>query len=256
MFRIASWNVNSLRVRLPHVQQWLEKEQPDILALQETKVTDENFPLEAFTEMGYSAAYNGQKTFNGVATVSKTEPEIIATAITGLEDPQKRLLATRIRGITILNLYVPNGSAVGSDKYQYKLDWFGRLHPFVRKLLRVNGKMIILGDFNVAPEDRDVHDPAAWEGGVLVSEPERRELQTLLKIGFSDCFRLFEQEENSFTWWDYRAAAFRRNHGLRIDLILASKALQPHCTGSRIDLEPRKLERPSDHAPVIAEFDI
>ena len=256
MFRIASWNVNSLRVRLTQVQQWLEKEQPDVLALQETKVTDENFPVDAFTEMDYRVAYNGQKTFNGVATVSKTEPEIIATAIPGQEDPQKRVLAARIRDIMVLNLYVPNGSAVGTEKYQYKLDWLGRLHPFVRELLRKNRKMIVLGDFNIAPEDRDVHDPAEWEGSVLVSEPERRELRTLLDAGFCDSFRLFEQEENCFSWWDYRAAAFRRNRGLRIDLILASKALQANCTGSRIDRAPRQLERPSDHAPVIAEFDV
>lgn len=256
MFRIASWNVNSLRVRLDQVLQWLEKEQPDVLALQETKVTDDNFPLEAFTEPGYQAAYAGQKTFNGVATISKTEPDVIATSIPGQEDLQKRVLATRIGDLTVLNLYVPNGSAVGSDKYRYKLDWFSMLHPFVRELLHENEQMIILGDFNVAPEDRDVHDPAEWEGSVLVSEPERNELRRLLELGFYDCFRLFEQEENSFSWWDYRAAAFRRNRGLRIDLILASKALRDRCTGCRIDREPRKLERPSDHAPVIAEFDL
>lgn len=256
MFRIASWNVNSIRVRLDQVLRWLEKEQPDVLALQETKVTDDNFPVAAFMDLGYQAAYAGQKTFNGVATISKTEPDVIATSIPGQEDLQKRVLATRCRGITILNLYVPNGSAVGTDKYRYKLDWFAKLHPFVRELLQANEQMIMLGDFNVAPEDRDVHDPAEWEGSVLVSEPERKELRGLLEIGFHDCFRLFEQEESSFSWWDYRAAAFRRNRGLRIDLILASKALQSRCTGCRIDREPRKLERPSDHAPVIAEFDL
>lgn len=256
MFRIATWNVNSLRVRLPQVQQWLDKEKPDVLALQETKVTDNDFPADAFHELGYQVIYSGQKTFNGVATVSKTVPANIITALPDFDDPQKRVLCAKIDDVTVLNLYVPNGSEVGSEKYAYKLEWFSCLHALVRNLLADGKDLIVLGDFNVAPEDRDVHDPAAWEGSVLVSEPERAAFRKLLAAGFADCFRLFEQEEQSFTWWDYRAAAFRRNRGLRIDHILASRSLAPRCLNCRIDKEPRTLDRPSDHTPVIAEFDL
>ena len=256
MFRIATWNVNSLRVRLPHVLQWLKKENPDVLALQETKITDENFPTDEFTSLGYHVAFSGQKTFNGVAIASRRQPENIITSLPGIDDMQKRVLCAVINGITVLNLYVPNGSEIGSEKYAYKLYWFSHLHPFVKKLTARSGKIIILGDFNIAPEDQDVHDPAAWEGSVLVSEPERIEFRKLLAAGFVDTFRSFEQAENSFSWWDYRAAAFRRNRGLRIDHILASKNLAGKCIDCRIDTGPRKLERPSDHAPVAADFKI
>ena len=256
MFKIASWNVNSLKVRLPHVSDWLTSAQPDVLALQETKSTDENFPVEAIEELGYQVSFAGQKTYNGVAIISKEKQTLIATELPDYDDPQKRVLAAEINGVIVLDLYVPNGSEVDSEKYQYKLDWFAHLHPFVDDLLKQNPNVIILGDFNIAPEDKDVHDLVEWEGNVLVSDKERAQLQTLFNKGFVDTFRLFEQENESFSWWDYRAAAFRRNRGLRIDLILASSQLKASCVKSYIDKEPRKLERPSDHTPVIAEFDI
>ena len=256
MFKIATWNVNSLKVRLPHVLQWLESEQPDVLALQETKTTNDNFPLKEIEQAGYFVKYSGQKTYNGVATLSKSPLEIIATDIPDLEDEQRRVLLTNSNGINVLNLYVPNGSEVDSDKYRYKLNWFAKLHPFVNNLLSGNDHLIILGDFNIAPDDSDVHDPDEWEGKVLVSEPERAEFNKLLAHGLTDCFRLFAQKEKSFSWWDYRAAAFRRNRGLRIDHILASKKLSELCQKCYIDINPRKLERPSDHTPVVAEFGI
>ena len=256
MFKIATWNVNSLKVRLPHVLDWLETAQPDVLALQETKTIDDNFPLDDINAAGYQAAFIGQKTYNGVAVLCKTEPEIIASAIPDFEDEQRRVLAVNYSGVTILNLYVPNGSEVDSEKYHYKLDWFSRLHPFIQSLQQRNNKVIILGDFNIAPEDRDVHDPTGWEGSVLVSDAERSEFQKLIDAGFTDCYRIFEQAEQTFSWWDYRAAAFRRNRGLRIDHILASTELAGHCQRCYIDKEPRKLERPSDHTPVVAEFDL
>lgn len=255
MFKIATWNVNSLNVRLPHVLQWLETEQPDVLALQETKTVDEKFPIEAIETAGYHVSFAGQKTYNGVATLCKSSVETIATALPDYADEQRRVLAVNVAGIIVLNLYVPNGSEVDSDKYRYKLEWFSKLHPFIEQLLTQNERIIILGDFNIAPEDQDVHAPEEWEGKVLVSQPERDELQKIVDTGFSDCFRLFEQAEKSFSWWDYRAAGFRRNRGLRIDHILASDSLSGACRKSYIDVEPRKLERPSDHTPVVAEFE-
>ena len=256
MFRIATWNVNSLRVRLPHVLDWLQTENPDVLALQETKLPDENFPKEEFTALGYHVICSGQKTYNGVATISKTAPENITTSLPDFTDTQKRVLCTEINGIIILNLYVPNGSEVGSEKYAYKLEWFSHLHPLVKNLVSTNKGLVVLGDFNVAPADRDVHDPAAWEGSVLVSEPERIEFRKLLATGLTDSFRLFEQAEDSYSWWDYREASFRRNRGLRIDHILVNNVLAKCCRSCRIDKRPRSLERPSDHAPVIAEFEL
>lgn len=256
MFKIATWNVNSLKVRLPHVLDWLATAKPDVLALQETKTLDENFPQEAIKAAGYQASFIGQKTYNGVAVLSKSRQEKVATAIPGYEDEQRRVLAVINQGVTVLNLYVPNGSMVGSEKYAYKLAWFSKLQPFVVDLLKQNQRVIILGDFNIAPEDRDVHDPAEWAGSVLVSEPERAEFQRLIAAGFSDCYRLFTQPEKDYSWWDYRAAAFRRNRGLRIDHILASGPLAEKCISCFIDKEPRKLERPSDHTPVVAEFDL
>ena len=257
MFRIATWNVNSLRIRLPQVLQLLEAAQPDVLALQETKMVDADFPLEEIKMAGYQVAYSGQKTYNGVAILSKTKPVApVITDFPGFTDPQRRILGIKINDIAILNLYVPNGSEVGSEKFQYKLTWLTHLKSYTRSLLKENKKVILLGDFNIAPDERDVHDPDEWEGKVLFSEQERDLLQQILDEGLLDCFRLFEQEEGSFSWWDYRAAAFRRNRGLRIDHILISKPLQQKCLGCRIDKSMRKLERPSDHAPVIAEFDL
>ncbi len=255
MFKIATWNVNSLKVRLPHVLQWLESEKPDVLALQETKTIDENFPVKEINNAGYQVSYIGQKTYNGVATICKSPIETLANSIPDYEDEQRRVLAINSEGVTVLNLYIPNGSEVDSDKYRYKLEWFSKLHPFIKKLQKENDRLIILGDFNIAPEDQDVHDTEAWQGSVLVSPAERDEFEKLLSHGMKDCFRLFDQEEKSFSWWDYRAAAFRRGRGLRIDHILASEALSESCRACYIDKEPRKLERPSDHTPVVAEFD-
>ena len=254
MFKIATWNVNSIKIRLNQVLQWLDSENPDVLALQETKSVDENFPVDAIKEAGYHVKYTGQKTYNGVAILSKSPIVTIATRLPDYDDEQRRVLAINTAKLNVLNLYVPNGSKINSDKYRYKLDWFVKLHPFVKQLLTDNSRLIILGDFNIAPEDRDVHDPLEWEGNVLVSKPERNEYKKLLSHGLRDCFRLFEQEEKSFSWWDYRAAAFRRNRGLRIDHILASNVLSASCSACYIDKGPRKLERPSDHTPVVAEF--
>ncbi len=256
MFRIATWNVNSLRVRLPHVLQWLESEQPDVLALQETKMTDENFPVEEVRNAGYHAIFSGQKTYNGVATLSKAEAANIITDFPDFDDPQRRILCTTINNVTILNLYIPNGSEIDSDKYRYKLEWLSHLQKFTEMLVNKYENVVLLGDFNIAPEDRDVHDPIAWEGKVLVSPSERDAFQSLLSNSLLDCFRIFEQEDNSFSWWDYRAAGFQRNLGMRIDHILATDTLADLCTACRIDKYPRTLERPSDHTPVVAEFDI
>lgn len=252
--KIATWNVNSLKVRLPHVLDWVTENQPDILALQETKLTDENFPLEAIQDTGYQVVYSGQKTYNGVCILSKEPAHDTVTDIPGLDDPQRRILAATIGDTRIINLYVVNGAEVGSEKYAYKLDWLEKVTAYIQSQLESFAKVIVLGDFNIAPDDRDVHDPEAWRGRILCSEPERDALQNILALGFKDTWRLFEQEENSFSWWDYRAAGFRRNRGLRIDLILASDPLAAECTACIIDKGPRRLERPSDHTPVVAEF--
>jgi exodeoxyribonuclease-3 len=255
---IATWNVNSLRVRLPQLRDWLQgagNDAPDIIALQETKLIDEDFPIEAIAELGYQVAFSGQRTYNGVAILSRDPIEILSCDIPGFDDPQRRVLAVKTRGLTVVDLYVPNGQSVDSDKYQYKLAWLSALRTWLSALGPSNTQMIVLGDFNIAPDDRDVHDPAAWAGKVLVSDPERAALTRLLETGLVDVFRSFEQAERSFSWWDYRAAGFRRNLGLRIDLILASTALAEHCLRSWIDKEPRRAERPSDHTPVLAQFD-
>ncbi|HRJ51919.1 MAG TPA: exodeoxyribonuclease III [Candidatus Thiothrix moscowensis] len=252
--KIATWNVNSLRVRLPHVLQWLAAAQPDVLAIQETKTVDEQFPLAEIEAAGYQAVFAGQKTYNGVAILSKSPATEIVTDIPGLDDPQRRILAATIDGIRVVDLYVVNGSEVGSDKYAYKLDWLAKVTAWLQQQAVQYPKLVVLGDFNIAPEDRDVHDPAAWAGQILCSAPERTALQAIQALGLSDVFRQFEQAENSFSWWDYRAAGFRRNLGLRIDLILASQTLADACTSCVIDREPRTWEKPSDHTPVIAEF--
>ncbi len=254
--KIATWNVNSLKVRLPHVLDWLAAAQPDILCLQETKTTDENFPVEAIEVAGYHSVYSGQKTYNGVAILSKTPASDILTDIPGLDDPQRRILGATIGDVRVLNLYVVNGQEVGSEKYAHKLHWLEQVAEHVREQLGKHAHFVTLGDFNIAPEDRDVHDPEAWHERILCSTPEREALQNLFALGLVDTFRLFEQEAGSFSWWDYRAAAFRRNMGLRIDLILASKPLAENCTACHIDKEPRRLERPSDHTPVVAEFSV
>jgi exodeoxyribonuclease-3 len=252
--KIATWNVNSLRVRLPQVLDWLDRFAPDVLAVQETKLPDAEFPNEEFRRAGYAAIGNGQKTYNGVALFSRAAAADIARDLPGFDDPQRRLLAATIAGVRVINVYVPNGESVGSEKYRYKLDWLTALTADVTTELRVHPRLVVLGDFNVAPEPRDVHDPAAWEGQVLFSEPERAAFRRLLDAGLSDTFRLFEQPERAFSWWDYRLNAFKRNRGLRIDHILASPALRAACRSCRIDVEPRRHPRPSDHVPVLAEF--
>jgi exodeoxyribonuclease-3 len=256
MFRIATWNVNSLRVRLPHVLEWLAVNSPDVLALQETKLTDDVFPIDQFSQRGYQAIFSGQKTYNGVAILSRVPMQQLASAFPGYEDPQKRVLCATAGQICVLNLYVPNGSEVGSDKYQYKLQWLEQLQIYARSLIAQHQHCVLLGDFNIAPADQDVYDPQVWQGQVLCSEAERSHFFTLLDAGLTDCYRLFPQEERSYSWWDYRAAAFRRNRGLRIDHILADKGLAASCRSCVIDKTPRKLEQPSDHAPVWADFDI
>jgi exodeoxyribonuclease-3 len=253
--KVATWNVNSLRVRLPHVLTWLDREQPDLLALQETKLQDADFPAAAFLERGYTAIFSGQATYNGVAILSRQPAEAVIFELgNGFRDEQKRVLGATFGALRLFNVYVPNGQSVESDKYRYKLEWLATLRSLLATELAHSPLLLVAGDFNIAPEDRDVHDPAAWEGQVLCSAPERKALEALCDLGLRDVFRLFDQPEKSFSWWDYRAAAFRRNQGLRIDLLLASPELSQICVSCRIDKEPRSWDRPSDHVPVIAEF--
>lgn len=254
-FSIATWNVNSLRVRLPHVLQWIATNKPSVLALQETKVTDELFPVKELEALGYSVAYTGQPTYNGVAILSRTAPEVVATALPQWDDPQRRFLAATIDNVHVVNVYVPNGASVDSEKYQYKLTWLEHLRQYLEDALKTYDQLVVLGDFNIAPHDEDVHDPAAWAGKVLCSEPEREALQALLALGLTDNFRLFEQPEGTYSWWDYRTRAFPRNRGLRIDLILSNLGFAERCQSCVVDIDPRKWERPSDHAPVCAYFD-
>lgn len=252
--KIATWNVNSIRVRLPQVLEWLDTSRVDILGLQEIKLPSEDFPAEPFQELGYQVLVSGQRTYNGVALLGKAPATDIVTDLPGFDDPQRRVLAATLDGIRVINLYVPNGQAPGCDKFMYKMRWLSALQSWMARELRIHEKLIVMGDFNIAPEDRDVHDPAAWEGSVHVSPEERQALKELLDLGLHDSFRLFQQPESSFSWWDYRRGAFRRNAGLRIDLILASQAMAASCQACRTDVEPRSWERPSDHAPVVASF--
>jgi exodeoxyribonuclease-3 len=252
--KVATWNVNSLRVRLEQVLAWLDAERPDVLALQETKTKDEDFPGDDFAARGYHAVHSGQPAYNGVAILARGEPREVTMELADFANAERRLIAATVDNVRIIDLYVPNGQSVDSEKYRYKLDWLAALRAQLGAELERYEDCIALGDFNIAPEDRDVHDPAAWAGQVLCSEPERAALKQIMALGFSDTFRLFEQPERIFSWWDYRAAALRRNQGLRIDLILASPALSRRCTACRIDAGPRRLVRPSDHAPVVADF--
>lgn len=254
--KIASWNVNSLKVRLPQVLEWVDRHRPDVLCLQETKSEDANFPLPSIRAAGYEAVFSGQKTYNGVAILSRTPAVDAAAGMPGFDDAQKRVIAATFGSTRVICVYVPNGEAVGSEKFQYKLAWLEALHTWLKEELARHPGLAVLGDFNIAPEPRDVHDPALWEGKVLFSDPEHAALDRLLALGFKDAFRLFEQPENSYTWWDYRMNAFRRKMGLRIDHILLSAALAETCTACAIDLEPRRAERPSDHAPIVAELQV
>lgn len=253
-FKIATWNVNSLRVRLPHVQEWLRYAQPDVLALQEIKLPDTDFPMDIITGCGYSAIVSGQKTYNGVAILTRSSVTDIITDIPELDDPQRRILCATIGDICVLNIYVPNGQSVGSEKYQYKLNWLSKLDLFLKQQLQKHKKMIVLGDFNIAPEEIDVHDPTLWQNSVLFSDPERQAFRDMLKLGFKDCFRLHHPTDKLYSWWDYRLNAFKRNMGLRIDHILASDALAATSELCMIDKTPREWDRPSDHAPVVAQF--
>lgn len=253
-FKIATWNVNSLRVRLPQVLAWLATHQPDVLALQETKLIDDDFPLAAIHAAGYQAVFSGQKTYNGVALLAREKTTDVLTDFHDYADPQRRVLCAALGDIRILNLYVPNGESVESDKYLYKLNWLRQLEAHLRLDIAKYPKMIVLGDFNIAPADIDVYDPKKWEGSVLFSLPERKAFEQLLQVGFVDCFRTMNNEDKAFSWWDYRMNSFKRNLGLRIDHVLSSQALAGSCVKCYVDTLPRKDERPSDHAPVVAEF--
>ena len=252
--RIATWNVNSLNVRLPHVLDWVAAEKPDVLCLQETKLEDHRFPFEPLREAGYHAVHSGQKTYNGVAILAKQPPTGVVAGIRGFEDPQRRVLAGTIGDLRVVCAYFPNGQAVGSEKYEYKLRWLAALRDWLSEEIAAWPRLALLGDFNIAPEDRDVHDPEAWRGQILCSDPERQAFRSLVDLGLQDAFRRFEAGAGLFSWWDYRQAAFRRNLGLRIDHILLSPPVSASCTGCRIDTAPRRLERPSDHAPVVADL--
>lgn len=252
--KIASWNVNSLKVRLEQVLTWLDHHRPDVLGLQETKLIDEKFPVDAFAEPGYHVVFAGQPTYNGVALISREQPRDVVREIPGFPDEQKRVIAATIGQTRVINLYVVNGKEVGSDKYDYKLAWLEAVRAWIADELTRHDRLVVMGDFNIAPDDRDVHDPQAWHERILCSTPEREALKAMLDLGLHDSFRLFEQPGDTFSWWDYRAAAFRRGLGLRIDLVLCSRALKDHCNAGYVDIEPRRNERPSDHAPVVAEF--
>lgn len=256
--RIATWNVNSLRVRLPQVLEWLASEKPDVVGLQETKVPDEDFPADELREAGFRSHFVGQRAYNGVALLLRedTQPEAadLHTAMPGLDDEQRRVIAATVGGWRIVNLYVPNGQSVGSDKYDYKLRWLDALAQWLASEVAAHRRLLVMGDFNIAPEDRDVHDPLEWQGRIMCSDTERDALGRLLDLGLADLFRRFEQPGQVFSWWDYRAGAFRRNRGLRIDLVLGSEAAASGCTGCHVDAVPRRWQRPSDHAPVVADF--
>lgn len=253
--KLATWNVNSLNVRLPHVMNWLWENPTDVLCLQETKLTDDKFPASIIEAAGYHVVYSGQKTYNGVAIISKLPITDVVKNNPLLDDPQQRILAATIDGVRVVCAYVPNGQSVGSEKYEYKMGWLSAFHDWIKQEAALHPQLAVVGDYNIAPEDRDVHDPAAWEGMVHVSEQERAALARLLDIGLTDSYRLFDQPEKSFSWWDYRGLGFRLNKGLRIDHILLSPALVARCSACVIDRAPRKLAQPSDHAPVIATLD-
>jgi exodeoxyribonuclease-3 len=249
--KLATWNVNSLKVRLPQLLEWLASNPVDIVCLQETKQQDADFPQAELQAAGYHSVFSGQKTYNGVAILSRLSIGDVQCGIPDLDDEQKRVIAATVDGVRVVCVYIPNGQEVGSDKYEYKLKWLAALRTWLKDELAKHPKLALLGDYNIAPEDRDVYDPVAWKDHVLCSEPERDAFKGLLALGLRDAFRIFEQEEKSYTWWDYRMMAFRRNRGLRIDHILVSEALQ--CDSCVIDKAPRKLERPSDHTIVVAE---
>jgi exodeoxyribonuclease III len=251
--KLSTWNVTSLKVRLSQVLDFLAAQQPDVLCLQETKLEDGNFPLADINAAGYQTICSGQKTYNGVAILSRILPTECAMGIIGHDDPQKRIIAATIDDIRVICVYIPNGESVESDKYHYKLDWLARLNVWLKKELAKYPRLALVGDYNIAPDDRDVHDPKAWEGKVLFSGPEKAAFRDLIALGLQDSFRLFGQPEKSYSWWDYRMNGFKRNLGLRIDHILLSTELAKLCKNCSIDRPRRAHDRPSDHAPVIAE---
>jgi exodeoxyribonuclease-3 len=257
--KLASWNVNSLKIRLPQLLDWLARHEPDVVCLQETKVEDEKFPVLEVEAAGYRCAWSGQKTYNGVAILSRLGLSGVTTGMPAFPDDQKRLIAANTgqgaQALRVVCVYVPNGQAVGTEKYEYKLKWLTACRSWLAQELDRSASIAVLGDYNVAPEDADVPDPKAWDGQVLFSVPERAAFRNLLSLGMKDAFRLFPQREKSFTWWDYRMNAFRRNLGLRIDHVLLGPELAPRCRSCTIDVEPRRSERPSDHAPIMAELD-
>jgi exodeoxyribonuclease-3 len=252
--KIATWNVNSLKVRLPHLRQWLADAAPDVVALQETKTEDVNFPTDEIAALGYRCAFSGQKTYNGVAILAREALRDIVTDVAGLDDPQRRILVGTVGDLRIANLYVVNGQEVGSDKYAYKLDWLAKVRAFLAEEIRRHPNLVVLGDFNITPDDRDIYDPVAWKEQILCSTPERDALRAIVDLGLHDTFRLFNDEAGHYSWWDYRQAGFRRNLGMRIDLVLASEALRARCRAGSIDRTPRTWERPSDHTPAILEL--
>jgi exodeoxyribonuclease-3 len=256
MIKLATWNVNSLKVRLEQVLEWLEQSQTDILAIQETKLEDASFPKEAFEEAGFEVLYRGQKTYNGVAWISRFSMSEPVDVFPEFADEQKRILATTVNDLRLINFYVPNGQSVDSEKYRYKLAWLEAMQDFIQQEMTKYDKVVVVGDFNIAPEDLDVHDPKQWEGSVLVSHQERLAFMKLLRRGLVDGVRLHHPAESLYSWWDYRAAAFRRGLGLRIDHVLLSPSLRPYCMNSGIDVTPRKHSRPSDHAPVWVTLNI
>lgn len=251
---LATWNVNSLKVRLAQLLDWIQAGAPDVICLQETKVDDPKFPVEAIEAAGYQVVFSGQKTYNGVAIASRQHCSEVVSGIPGFDDEQKRVIAATIGTLRVVDAYVPNGQSVDSDKFRYKLEWLNAFTSWLEEEHARYPEIAVLGDFNIAPEPRDVHDPKAWEGQVLFSEPERGAFQRLIDVGFVDSFRLFEQPEKCFTWWDYRLNAFKRGMGLRIDHILLSPALAKRCRRVSIMKDMRALERPSDHAPVVADI--
>jgi exodeoxyribonuclease-3 len=249
--KLAAWNVNSLNVRLPHLLDWLKTAAPDVVCLQELKLEDAKFPLEAINDAGYNAVFDGQKTYNGVAILSKTRAEDVVKGIPGYADEQKRVIAATVEGVRVVCVYIPNGQSVDSDKYRYKLEWLAALTGYLKNEIVQHPSLALLGDYNIAPDDRDVHDPAAWAGQVLCTVAERAAFEGMIGLGLQDSFRLFDQPPATFSWWDYRMNAFRRKMGLRIDHVLLTAPLAARCMSSTIDIEPRTWERPSDHAPAV-----
>ena len=253
--KLATWNVNSLAVRLPQLLDWLAAQQPDVLVLQETKLTDDRFPHAEIEAAGWRAQWFGQKTYNGVALLSRTEATDVVRNIPGFADDSARVITATVDGVRVVGAYFPNGQAPGSEKFEYKMQWLRALRDWLREEIAVHPKLVLMGDFNITPDDRDVYDPVAWAGQIHCTDEERGHFRHLIDLGLVDAFRLFEQPPKSWSWWDYRNLAFRKNQGLRIDIILVSEAMRPQVRECAVDKAPRRNERPSDHAPVWARIE-